>query len=477
MKNILYLFLAFGFSLSNCLFAKGPGTTAASFLKIGVGARNIAMGETGAAGSDVNSIYWNPAGLAELGDMELSFMHAMWLQEISYEHLAFGYPTKAGTFGLGADYLSMKGIGEYDVNDTALDTAYKPADMAWTLSYARKLGEVGLGANLKYISSKLENETAAAVAGDIGAAYGSKLRIGLAIQNFGGKMKFVSESDPLPLNIKAGGAYELFSDENSAVSLALDVNKPSDNDIYENIGAEYTRKLGKDIGIACRAGYKTNIKGYDAISGLSAGAGFNFQAYRLDFAWVPYDDLGDTYRFSLTAKFGSGNRRTAATEPSGVPAGARKTNIPTAKNNMVPAVSIAPAAIAAVKETPGTEVGIWLMQLKSSDWQVRRKAAFELGRTKAARGVGPLLELMEDENNKVCATAVLALGRIGDKRALLPLIERLMDEAASVRASAAKALGDLGDKRAVKPLRQTLKDNFKQVRQAAENALKRLEGE
>ncbi len=43
------------------------GTTAAQFLKIGVGARAIGMGGAFAAtADDITAMYWNPAGLARV---------------------------------------------------------------------------------------------------------------------------------------------------------------------------------------------------------------------------------------------------------------------------------------------------------------------------------------------------------------------------------------------------------------------------
>jgi hypothetical protein len=43
------------------------GTSSGTFLRIGVGARAVAMGETFVAvANDPSAIYWNPAGLASL---------------------------------------------------------------------------------------------------------------------------------------------------------------------------------------------------------------------------------------------------------------------------------------------------------------------------------------------------------------------------------------------------------------------------
>ncbi len=317
--------------LAYSLFARGAGTTTASFLKIGIGAKNMAMGGTGAVSEDVNSIYWNPAGLAHLSRAEISVMHAIWFQDINYEHLAIAYPGRFGTIGIGANYLSMKSIEKYDVNDVKLNETYKPYDMAGTISYARKLRiadfRLQMGGNIKYISSKLENESDWAVAVDIGGIYdelkvmGKKLKLGFAVQNLGTKMKFVSEEESLPLNIKAGCSYPAIVSSVHRLTVAVDVNKPSDNDVYGNVGTEYFCKLSQNASVAARVGYKTNTKGYNAIDGLSAGAGFVFQNYGLDFAWVPYGDLGNTFRFSLTALLGKAKTDDeAAAKPATPPA-------------------------------------------------------------------------------------------------------------------------------------------------------------
>src|SRR4030081_2917596 len=54
-------------------WASGAGTTGAEILKIGVGARAIAMGEAYAAqADDVSSLYWNPGGLALMQERQAS---------------------------------------------------------------------------------------------------------------------------------------------------------------------------------------------------------------------------------------------------------------------------------------------------------------------------------------------------------------------------------------------------------------------
>ncbi|MBI4218121.1 MAG: hypothetical protein HY610_03305, partial [Elusimicrobia bacterium] len=63
--------------------------------------------------------------------------------------------------------------------------------------------------------------------------------------------------------------------------------------------------ISQDSNVAGRLGYNSRTtsdldKGF---SSLSAGAGYSWKGYGIDFAWVPFGNLGNTYRVSLTAKF------------------------------------------------------------------------------------------------------------------------------------------------------------------------------
>jgi len=52
--------------------------------------------------------------------------------------------------------------------------------------------------------------------------------------------------------------------------------------------------------LALRAGYRT---GQDIGSGMSAEVGLRIGKIDLDYAYVPYGDLGNTHRISLEIKF------------------------------------------------------------------------------------------------------------------------------------------------------------------------------
>jgi hypothetical protein len=80
--------------------------------------------------------------------------------------------------------------------------------------------------------------------------------------------------------------------------VALDLDFPADDSVGARMGAEYL--FGN--GIAIRAGYRTGT-GFDFPSGLCAGAGYGTDTYQLDYALVPYGDIGSTHRISFTVRF------------------------------------------------------------------------------------------------------------------------------------------------------------------------------
>jgi long-subunit fatty acid transport protein len=310
MKNIFYLTLSVitallaGTGISLAEFSKSDaGTTASQFLKLGAGARAEGMGEAFAGmADDSTAIYWNPAGLNRIEDKSVSFMYAVWFEDISYDWVSYAQKIgNAGSIGIGAQYLSYGAIKQTD--ETGLEGGdFTPMDIAISLSYGISINKLLLGINMKYVSSKIMNTSGNAYAGDFGVMYpmmDDRFWLGAAVQNFGGQMSFTNEEDPLPLNIKLGGAYALLNNW----KLALDANAPVDNDIYFGIGSEYTCALNKTMNVTVRLGYNSRTNDTEGLNGPSAGLGFRYRSYMIDYAFVPYGELGNTQQISLSEKF------------------------------------------------------------------------------------------------------------------------------------------------------------------------------
>ena len=285
------------------------GTTGAQFLKIGCGSRAIGMGEAYSAVADeVSAIYWNPAGLQEIRSKQMSAMHAKWLESINYDFIAYAQPLMGGTIGASVNYLSMTKIEKLDIYGDKEGT-FSPYDIAVNVAYARKVGPVACGINTKMIKQELDDKAATGYAVDLGAMYrvNEKMKTALVVQNIGTEIKFVEKSDPLPLNIRIGISCKA----TDTLLLALDGGVPIDNDPNIHVGCEYTVKAIKNFPIICRMGYKTTTTSdLDAMSGLSGGLGLNIRGIDIDYAWVPYGDLGDTHRLSVGMKFGVKKRLT-----------------------------------------------------------------------------------------------------------------------------------------------------------------------
>lgn len=286
------------------------GTSAFQFLQLGVGARPAAMGEAFAGvADDVNSVYWNPAGLAAITRRELSLTHAQWFGDITYSNLACAQPVKGGTVGAAFNVLNTGDIRKADNTGLRLSDSYNMSEVMGLVSYARGFDKLALGANLKFISSRIEEESAHSFAADIGALYsgfkpwGRRLGLGLAVQNIGTKAGYVAEKASLPVLVRAGGALQVFKD----LLVVSDLNYAK-KELNIHAGAEYTRAFGTVV-VAARAGYKDDtIKELGALSGLTAGLGLKWGYYQLDYAWNSFTDLGSVNRISLGIEFGSAGR-------------------------------------------------------------------------------------------------------------------------------------------------------------------------
>ncbi len=309
------------------------GTTAAQFLKIGVGARALGMGgaQVGVTG-DISSLYWNPAGLSRLNiNSELTFNHANWLADISYDFAAAVMPIgELGTFGLSV--ISMR-VPEDIVTTVDFPEGdgrrWNATSLAFGLTYARNLTDrFSIGLTMKYIREAIWSESASGFALDIGTLYLSEipgLSIGASISNFGTKMRLDGRDlnfnyDPdndigtgpnnvpskietgefdLPLTFRIGVAWDFYPMEDFRTTFAVDATHPNDNTEYVNSGMEVT---WKEI-VFGRIGYKS-LWLRDSEQGLTWGLGVhygipNVATVKLDYGFADYGRLKNVQYFSL----------------------------------------------------------------------------------------------------------------------------------------------------------------------------------
>lgn len=300
---IFFLFTTVPLIADNSDIHENAGTRAMTFLKIGVGAKAIGMGESQvAATDDLYAAFWNPAGLVNLERPQLALMHNEWFAEINQEFVGIALPIgKSNTVGISANYLSFGDIQGRD-QDGNLTEIFRPYDLAMILSYAHAFGDtLGFGVNAKYMREQISDENGTGIAFDFGGLYAfSKLplSIGINAQNVGPRVKYVEDAFQLPFVLRVGTAYRFFNDN---AILTMDFIRPTDNDNAIGAGIGYT--IANILQI--RTGYKYQFGGNDlgAISGLTGGFGLSILRFQIDYALVSFGDLGLTHRLSLIAYF------------------------------------------------------------------------------------------------------------------------------------------------------------------------------
>ena len=279
--------------------------------RVGTSARAIALGGAYvAAANDITAINYNPAGLAQLRSNEIMGQHTEWIGGISHDFLAAAMPTEMGTVGVSVIYLSEGNIEGRDENRNKI-ASFSAYDVATTISYSRTVNrEFKAGGSVKLIDQKIADESAMGVAMDFGLLYEpnnlfsylpSGLTFGMAVQNLGPQMKFISDGYNLPLTAAAGVGYSL----TDFATLAFDVKrKIYDRKTEVSFGTEFAPITP----LALRVGYLKSMAGDSAISfskvrGVSGGVGVKVMNFSTDYAFTPYGDLGNAHRISFSTKF------------------------------------------------------------------------------------------------------------------------------------------------------------------------------
>ena len=85
---ILFIIFLFLFNQIRAQNISRAGTSAAQFLKFGVGARASALGEAGVTlATDVTGLYWNPAGIVHVDKTSLVVSRNELYTDLSYNFL------------------------------------------------------------------------------------------------------------------------------------------------------------------------------------------------------------------------------------------------------------------------------------------------------------------------------------------------------------------------------------------------------
>ena len=311
---------------------------AGEFLRIGVGARALGMGSAfvGLA-DDGTAAYWNPAGLATLGERQLTYMHAEQFGSIvQYDFLSYVMPVGSPGKPRQSIGVSLVRLGVSDIPDTrGLTLAYDanqngkfdyPEDLlavdesrfvfdsdndaALLFSYARDIRPgLSVGGNFKYIRQWLGDSLRSNGFGiDLGLLYvgRSGLSLGATLRDATttrilwntGTSEFIAPS------LRLGAAKTRgFRDRRHLVTAALDVQvgfsdeRLSSQAHLGGVTFEFHPGLEYwfDRRLALRAGFEAQ--------NFTAGAGIRYHKFGLDYAFLDHRDLDASHRVSGAYRF------------------------------------------------------------------------------------------------------------------------------------------------------------------------------
>ncbi|NOX37087.1 MAG: PorV/PorQ family protein [Calditrichaeota bacterium] len=321
---ILLIWTTFGWAqLIPNLGGQRVGTSAAQFLKIGVGARAIGMGEAFVSiANDAEALYWNPAGISQFSKNALLASHVQWLVDIKLEYAGAVYHLDpANSFGIAITYLHTDEMMETtELMPLGTGRTFSFGDFMVALTYARNMTDkFSFGITAKVMQENIAELTMRAFLFDLGTYYKTgwrSIRFAVAVTNFGsdiaptGTVEYINlqnekvtvtnfQSFSPPTMFRIGIAMELVETENYKLTSSVQLDHPNDNKENINFGLEY---WWNDM-FALRAGYKTARVEENFSAGFGVRLPLGSTDFRLDYAFTNFGRLGYVNRFAMQFYF------------------------------------------------------------------------------------------------------------------------------------------------------------------------------
>ena len=330
MKLKLVLLMAALLALCvSTAFAGNPariGSAGAQELRIPVGSRGTAMaGAVVANAYGIESMYWNPAGLASLEGTAAMFSYLPYIADIDQNFVGVATNIEDfGTIGAGAKIVS---IG--DIEETTLafpdgtGRIFNPSLAVINVTYAKVLtASVSFGATAMFINETIHEVSATGMAFDVGFMYNpgwNGVRLGLVMKNYGPEMQFKGRGFERPLNsqrpaspnaqtfdlpacINVGMSYDFVDNGDNFASLSGNfVANTYSNDVLQG-GFEYAYQ-----GLYFLRGGYNYSKQDEWINGATLGAGLTYEMgetkLTFEYSWNQTEVFDDNQFFSVSVGF------------------------------------------------------------------------------------------------------------------------------------------------------------------------------
>ncbi|PKN75146.1 MAG: hypothetical protein CVU49_04815 [Candidatus Cloacimonetes bacterium HGW-Cloacimonetes-2] len=342
MKKTTILIVVLLLSLPGLMLAKPfgkTGTAGMQFLKLGIDARAIGMGEAyTSVTDDVSSVFWNPAGLAPANENQVFASHTNWPASIMHE---FAAATMTNGVQTAAIYGSVLHMDKMDITD---EETFGPTGEQFTnssMAFGIAVGQTftnkfSAGIGIKYLRENLYEYGVNSYAFDLGSMYNTgwkNVKIGMALRNFGPDIRYRVDDDEdgsfdedpfdlfdndgdgvidedgleldskVPMSFSLGISGDIMRNDTSHWIASLQLDNVIDRKETWNVGTEY--RLGN---LYLRAGYQLN---YDT-NGVSFGVGYQVPSsvgiFNIDYAYTDMGYLAETFltsahRLSLKMRY------------------------------------------------------------------------------------------------------------------------------------------------------------------------------
>lgn len=295
IKIILFVFFSSGLYAQN----DGSGNTGMAFLKLGVGARAIAMGEAySSIAEDATAYIYNPARLNFGVSSNVSLMHNISVQDLNTDYIASKfYVSDKVTLAIGFYTTSINNIEIRNIPGAAIDN-FDSRNLSTGISLGYLINpNISIGVTGKFLFEKIYVDEASGLGFDFGTNYSkNNFSFAFVISNLGSMNELKLQSSKLPTSVRFGGSYK-YSKNKLGLTFGLDGYKVLD-------GGKFHVLAGGEAGfnefVFLRLGYQTS---YDS-RGFSTGIGFKYKTLTIDYAFVPYTNgFGTSNAFSLGINF------------------------------------------------------------------------------------------------------------------------------------------------------------------------------
>jgi len=300
------------------------GTRVYEFVNITTSPRQAALGgnANSAWDADPNMAYWNPALMNEQSHGQVALNYINYLADVNFGTLSAVYQYDDDEFfaihGQYVDYGDFRG---YDENDNPTGD-FSAKDAAIVIGYARNLSDFfTVGANIKYINSRIESYGSSAVAADLGAVFHDidyNTNVSLAIRNLGFQLEtYDGKKEKMPVQVNLGISHRL---EHVPLELSLtlhdlqkfDISVPTNESGQEtgfgrkvidhvSVGGELFPGRGFNIrlGYNFKRGNELALEDKRTFAGLTYGFGIRIASFRFEFAHANYYKGSNANHFGL----------------------------------------------------------------------------------------------------------------------------------------------------------------------------------